>query len=742
MDKKSLERNHQRIVQLVIDSKLKDALELLKELVILSKRGDFISQNESLDETYRNLLKYAINGVDDPEREHIYHHLQVSVLELADLALHHTYMSDVDKYFYRLKRKIENEPKQIKEEAITSIEKLAFNEELSSVLNKSIEASINQKEEYQNHQNLLIRIFNLIWLTDKFKDNDVALVTSIWKSKNFPWHEQSVMISALTLSVMRCFDVRKFEMLIEFSYHQEDQIRHRALVGLFISLYIHNHRIILYPELLDKIKPFGSDDDYQGYFELIAIQLLKSKDTERITKKFEDEILPEMVKYQPILKDKLDLDSILSNDYTDDKNPDWERVFKDAPDLLDKLQEISKMQMEGADIFMSAFSRLKSFDFFNEIINWFKPFHPDNYVINEILGKEAQHLNVPTFLDGLSRAFFMCNSDKYSFCLNVQYMPDLQKSMMLEMFNAEIESIKELQKEDELLDKSVTVKSINLQYIQDLYRFFKLHPMRTELPEIFNMKLDFYNCPFFRLLVTDERAFQNIGEFFFERNYYDQALEVYLLLNQHGDNSLEVFEKIAFCFQKLKNYSDALNHYKKAELFEANRLWNLKKIAYCNRQLKNYEESLKYYQEAEKLAPDDLYVQTFIGHSYLDLKEYDKALEYYYKVEFLADENKKVLRPIAWCNFLLGKFPEARTYYLRLMESEANKHDFMNLGHLEWCSGDRNAAVKNYKISLSRDDNNLRSFLAAFEEDKKYLTGFGIPEPEINLMLDYLKYMI
>jgi tetratricopeptide (TPR) repeat protein len=742
MDKKALDRNYNRVVNLVIDNKLKDALDVLKELVIQSRRGDYISQYEALDDTYKNLLKYAIEGIEDPEKDNIYHHLQVSVLELADLALQHGYMSDIDKYFYRLKRKIETESKQIKEEAISSIEDLVFNEELSEVLNKSLESSANRKEDYQNHQQILIKIFNLIWLTDKFKDADVKLFKTIWDAKNFPWHEQSVIMSALSLSAIRCFDTRKFDLLIEYSFHHDDQIRHRALVGLFLSLYIHDKRIRLYPELIDKLRTYSGDEEIVKSIELIVIQLLKSKDTERLTKKFEDEILPEMVKYQPILKDKLDLDNILSDDFTEDKNPDWERVFQDAPDLLDKLQEISKMQMEGADIFMSAFSRLKSFDFFNEIVNWFKPFHADNYVINETLQKEGQRMDVPVFLEGLSKAFFMCNSDKYSFCLNIQFMPDLQKGMMLEMFNAEIESIREIQKEDELLDNSVLIKSINLQYIQDLYRFFKLHPLRTELPDIFTMKLDFYNCNFFEILVPNQGTFQNIGEFFFERNYFEQALEVYLILNQKGDNSLEVFEKIGFCYQKLKNFDEALNFYKKAELFDVNRVWNLKKLAFCHRQLKNYEDSLKYYLEAEKIEPEDLTIQTFIGHCYLDLKQYDKALEYYYKVEFLADENKKVLRPIAWCNFVLGKFDSARSYYERLMVSEANKHDFMNMGHLEWCTGNRTAALKNYKISLSRDENNLKSFLAAFEEDKKYLTGFGIDQSEINLMIDYLKYMI
>lgn len=228
----------------------------------------------------------------------------------------------------------------------------------------------------------------------------------------------------------------------------------------------------------------------------------------------------------------------------------------------------------------------------------------------------------------------------------------------------------------------------------------------------------------------------------FEKNYFDQALEVYLALNERGDNSLEIFEKVGYCYQKLKNYPEALNYYKKAELFDANRAWNLKKLGLCNRYLKNYEESLSYYLEAEKLEPDNIYVLTYIGNSYLDLNQYENALEYYYKVEFGADENKKILRPIAWILFITGKFEQAKKYFERLMESEANKYDFMNLGHVEWCLGNQKAALKNYKLSLNRDDNNLKAFFASFKEDRKYLLKYGIDEFEIELMIDYLKYII
>ncbi len=741
MEKKILERNFQKIVSLVLESKLKDAFNALKDLVIASGKGDFISHYESMDETYENLLKYALEGVRDPEREHIYHHLLVSTLELADVALQAAYMIESDRYIYRLKRKIESESAEIRDNILTNIEDKEFDNEISEIFNlNNPDNKDRQKEEYKNHQDVLIRIFNLVWLTDKFTDTDVKLINTLKNEKNFTWYERSMIISSLTLSAIRCFDVKKIELIIDNSTDSDNQVKQRALVGLFFVLYLYDKRISLYPSLLEKIKGLAVVEDIEKNIELIAIQLLKSRETEKITRKLEEEIIPEMIKFKPKLQDKLDLDNILSSDFMEDKNPDWERVFEDSPDLLDKLQEISRLQMEGADVFMSAFARLKQFDFFNEMINWFRPFHKDNFIINQSLEKEKETFNTGLFLESLEKSFFMCNSDKYSFCLNIQYMPDLQKNMMMDMFNAELEGIKELQEEDELLNKSTQQKSIYSQYFQDLYRFYKLHPLRNEFTDIFKLEIDFYTCDFFKILVKNDEILRNIAEYFFEKDYFEHAVRIYLELNHKGDNSLEIFEKIGYCYQKMKAYDEALNYYKKAELYDSNRLWNLKKLALCNRYLKNYKESLKYYQEAEKIEPDNIYIQTYIGHTYLDLKQYKKALEYYYKVELTAPDNIKVLRPIAWCSFVSGKFEIAKNYYNKLIKTDANKYDFMNLGHVEWCMGNKMAAYKNYKLSVNREDNNLKSFLAGFEEDKIHLTGFGIKPTEITYMLEYLRY--
>jgi F0F1-type ATP synthase delta subunit len=79
---------------------------------------------------------------------------------------------------------------------------------------------------------------------------------------------------------------------MEFSMDSNEQIRQRALVGLFFSLYIYNSRLEFYPELLEEIEELKAIPDIETNIEFIAIQLLKTKETEKISKKLNEEIYP------------------------------------------------------------------------------------------------------------------------------------------------------------------------------------------------------------------------------------------------------------------------------------------------------------------------------------------------------------------------------------------------------------------------------------------------------------------
>ncbi len=93
-------------------------------------------------------------------------------MELADVALQYAYMTESDQYLYKLKRKLEYESKSLKDDALNQIESLVLDEELADVLYDSLDTNIDEAKEYNDHQKVILRIFNLIWLTDKFKESD------------------------------------------------------------------------------------------------------------------------------------------------------------------------------------------------------------------------------------------------------------------------------------------------------------------------------------------------------------------------------------------------------------------------------------------------------------------------------------------------------------------------------------------------------------------------------------------
>ena len=318
-------------------------------------------------------------------------------------------------------------------------------------------------------------------------------------------------------------------------------------------------------------------------------------------------------------------------------------------------------------------------------------------------------------------------------------MPDMQKNMMLEMFNAELESMNELIKDDELLNKSMIDRYLFTQYIQDLYRFFKLHPYKNEFIDIFDKELDLYNSQVLKEIWFDANLYKKMGALYFEKEYYKNSLEVYKILFNKGINEQQVIEKIAYSYQKLGNYEEALNFYKKTELFDSHIAWSTNKIAMCYRELGNTQKAIEYYLKAESLEPENLYVQAHLGHSYLHIKEYENALKHYFKVEYFAPSNTMILRPIAWCSFILGRFENAQKYYLKLRDkNKADKFDYLNMGHVEWCTNNTKKATEFYTKAYSLGNNDSKSFKQDFIEDTPYLIRHGVPELEIGLMIDYI----
>ena len=129
-------------------------------------------------------------------------------------------------------------------------------------------------------------------------------------------------------------------------------------------------------------------------------------------------------------------------------------------------------------------------------------------------------------LDSMTFAAFMCNSDKYSLYFSMMQLPKEARKMMMNQFDSQATEMIQQNKE-ELISKRGKQDTIIGQYIQDLYRFFKLYPGHLDFTDIFTMPLDFHNLAILRPYISDKESLTTIAEYYLRKNYFNDALTIF-----------------------------------------------------------------------------------------------------------------------------------------------------------------------------------------------------------------------
>jgi tetratricopeptide (TPR) repeat protein len=734
-------QQHKYLCNLVSERKIKQSLDILSDMIKNTSAGDFHDEYDNLVMTYRNMLTYTIEGINDPARSKVYLKLIQSILELSDKV-----RQDILSHYsgwntYWVKQQAEKEQKLTGKTIVETVDDLMFKSELDEWLKLSNEFNPDPESEVvKKHKQLIRNIFNHLWLTDYYGEAEESLIDIFLNSGKFKWYESSIFVTAITLSLFRTWQTDKLLHLIRIYESGEEQIMERALSGLILNLHYYNSRVMLYPEISSRIRQLSERPAFREHCRIIVLQTIRSRETEKLGRKLHDEILPQVAKLQPRIEEKLDLDNILPKDINEEKNPDWSKMFSDSEEIFKTMEELTRLQMEGADVYMSAFANLKHFDFFKDFQNWFVPFYPDHEAVDEIFRDEILGPGTNEMAEAMYKTPFICNSDKYSLILNLKYLPSSQKSMMLKVFRMELEGLQEMEEDDLVSDPNKKFRTNVTQYLQDIYRFFKLSPYRKEFEDIFSGRLDIYNSEFFRLTCNAAEAEAGLADYFFSKDFYDDALDLFIKQLKEKPAEAQLYEKIGYCYQQNYDFEEALKYYKLAELIDR-KLWTIKKIGYCLRQLGRDKEALEYYLQAGDLEPNNMLTAIITGHCYLDLKEYELALKHYFRIEYNDPGNIKILRPIAYCYFALGRFDESEKYYERLSAGKLNAHDLINMGHLDLCRGRKKEAIDYYRQSIMTGEITREKFMAIFAEDRNLLISLGVNNDDLPILLDYLLFI-
>ena len=677
---------------------IKQALKLLKTLIVDNRTGKYIPHLDILEKNYDTLLNYFIRGIDDPERSRHIQKLKKEILILALKAGNRAYSAGRHPGL-----------------AGKTKEKVLYFRNLL------------EKKEAWTDEDLPDFTESFLYLEEM--DSETEKVFDLFlEATGIPLHYKVAWTGIFILNAMKMFQWKKMEYLIRLLEHEEPEISQRALTGIFLIMLIHDEIMWFFKEELSRhLSPVFTENDVSN----LIFQFIRTQDTERIEKHIKKDILPEMLEQTDLIREKLN--EMQEEDF--EENPDWEEVFKESPDIMDKLMEMSEMQLEGKDTFLSAFRHLKHFPFFNKISNWLMPFTPEHPGIK--IDNEQHYETVKKISGKLQESFHMCNSDKYSLIFNILLMPPEQQNMMFSMFSSELDQINEIGKDNRLLDAEASKKRIITQFMQDLYRVLELSGHPVDIDNIFKKDIKLFQTVFGELFLTGDTLTKSVIEVYFKNKDYENVIAAFQSVNLPPEQVL--FEKLAFSYQQTGRFKEAIENYKKAELYESESNWNRKKIAYCQMRSGNIDEAIATYKDLVESEPENISLLSSLGYCHIDKNDYEEALICFLKIFRIDPENKKALRPASWCYLNLKDTERAKEFLQPIPEDELTKHDYINLGHMELIKGNREAALQYYQKSIERAGNNAGSFFTGFNNDIPLLKSYGLSNEEILLIQESLR---
>ena len=723
MDFSGIQTRSRSVEGLIEAGRLKEAMSGLTLLLQEIGFGPLYDELRQQEVTYRYLLQYHLDGYADNDREKVLNEIRRKLCSLTDrAALEWMHRHACGWLFTQLRRHPE-------------VDFLPTARALRDARDDGRSAQDEATEQAcrRRCEELQIKLFEEVLRPDAWKDEDA------WE-EGFALCDndtQALLTAALLLSLQICFDRRKLMMLMDLAAHASMTTSMRALTALALAVDRHRLRISLDAELSARLKLLTDDAWMASQLPVICGAVIRERNADDLTHRMQQTILPEMNRFGHLLKEKMDKPDKSESEL------DMEELLSDTR-LTDRMMKFQQMQTEGEDVYLATFEWQKGDLFFSDVSNWFLPYDERHTLLTDAPASsgEGKSLSLKKLIAAMTG---LCDSDKYSLCRSLSRIGGNAPDMFIHPGTT-----------DEALDEAVSeLKEANRhrqaflvinEFVQDLYRFFKLCPRRQEFGDVFALSPRFDSHPLLSAAFDTPECLVEMAALHIRHPHYilerrqDNCREALRLLDKAAgftENDFNALRLRGYCHEQLNELPAALEDYRKADVLRADNRWVLRHWATCCDGLGQPREACTIWQRLAALDKGNLQYQLNVGHMYMAQKRWSEALNAYYKAEFLFPDAEKTRRPLAWCSTLLGRFDQAEEYTQKILRQNPTANDWLNAGHLAWLRGQLREAVTRYAqgaaLMADRD-----GFLSLFDRDLPLLQEAGLDESEIPMMRDSL----
>lgn len=717
-----------KIEKLINSSRFQEAFFLLKNrMQIHPGLTRELERLKHLESTYRYMLDYISEGHSDPSQKEMMDQIRDNLKRGNDLLIREEQMIDSSDQYSSTRR-------MINLRGITLPTLITQFVEIFSVDNP--ENSGENIKISQSQARLLDEIFNYIWTMFGSDSKDYEEIDKTLKNPDFPDYLKSLIISSLILGNITYFEPEALEILFS-QYENSDSLalKARAITGFILLSILHSRRIEGNINLRSRLMLAKEEESLQNVVKEILMNLLRTYDTQRIDSKMRNEVIPGLMKIKPEIIDKMRNLASDSENFLSDGNPQWEDLIENS-EIGDKLREINDMQMEGADVMVTAFSNLKGFPFFYQISNWFIPFTPGHYEYSQLpIGNDKESLDRFTMV--------MCDSDLHSFLLSMATMPQERREQMINTMQHQMKEVKEAmsgaigETEKQILSRKIR------HTLQDLYRFFKFYRKKNEFKDPFGSPfLIDHIQPLVPILDIPKEDIKVMAEFYFKHKYFDEAVGFFEFIDKEEPGNFNLWEKIGYSHDRMARYDNAIEWYQKAQLINPGNAWLEKKLAVALKNSGRRDEAIEYYNKALLHDPENYHLIMSAAQCLMDKGDYKEALHHFYHAHYLKPDKLDVQRAIAWTELLSGNYDKASSLYQKILENpKSDRTDILNAAHSALAAHDFKKALKYYTDFVNKDQNHdITSLVIALRDDSDSLRKLGIKTGDLRLIVDKIRY--
>lgn len=457
--------------------------------------------------------------------------------------------------------------------------KVGFSEEQIDEERQKIQEQLNA---YRN------MVFSYIMVTDDWNEDFILAIRSIIDSDLVDPYTINMIVSAVSLSCSVFMVPEKIGLLLRlFKFAGSCSVRERAFVGFVFS-------VITNPAESDACWRAAAATVTDDVLLAACVDLQRQMRLCLTSKKDSKEMMHSVVKtmfstFTQDLAEKLkDRGKVGLDEFTAD-GEDPEEAIQGAFNYMLNSEDI------GVDVYYHQFANQKCFGHFHSLYNWFVPFYVRNSTLKSVRGVMNQHRN---FVNNLLKGASMCDTDLYSVILSLNNTSkefikslDVAPENMVSgpvFYDEEDEVEKEQNTEESVEDETDSTEAkdsenvtlldsvmeheenlseekkkkrairVRHRYVQDLYRFYTLSPMRKAFDNPFGVQkeIPFMTTGLFAKPEYDKYRL-SLARFSAKRGDFAFVSRILRNLSQYTEEEQMM---LALAYYSEKNYSDALDY--------------------------------------------------------------------------------------------------------------------------------------------------------------------------------------